>query len=88
MTVEGEPDPATGYVVDLGKLRAAAETVIGDLDHRNLNVDVPWLAGVLPCTENLVVAIWARLQPRVAARPAGTPVLWETPRNYAEYTGD
>ncbi|HET6763249.1 MAG TPA: 6-carboxytetrahydropterin synthase [Longimicrobiaceae bacterium] len=88
VTVEGEPDPATGYVVDLGKLRAAAETVIGDLDHRNLNVDVPWLAGMLPSTENLVVAIWQRLQPLVPRGRLARLVLWETPRNYAEYTGD
>ena len=88
VTVEGEPDPATGYVVDLGKLRAAAETVIGDLDHRNLNVDVPWLQGVLPSTENLVVAIWQRLEPLVPRGRLARLVLWETPRNYAEYTGD
>jgi 6-pyruvoyltetrahydropterin/6-carboxytetrahydropterin synthase len=88
VTVEGEPDPATGYVVDLGKLRAAAETVINDLDHRNLNVDVPWLSGVLPSTENLVVAIWNRLHPLVPRGRLARLVLWETPRNYAEYTGD
>ncbi|MDB4947902.1 MAG: 6-pyruvoyl tetrahydrobiopterin synthase [Gemmatimonadetes bacterium] len=88
VTVEGEPDPDTGYVVDLGHLRAAAESVIGDLDHRNLNVDVPWLAGVLPSTENLVVAIWARLAPLVPRGRLVRLVLWETPRNYAEYTGD
>jgi 6-pyruvoyltetrahydropterin/6-carboxytetrahydropterin synthase len=88
VTVEGEPDPDTGYVVDLGLLRAAAESVIGDLDHRNLNVDVPWLAGVLPSTENLVVAIWGRLAPLVPRGRLVRLVLWETPRNYAEYTGD
>jgi 6-pyruvoyltetrahydropterin/6-carboxytetrahydropterin synthase len=88
VTVQGEPDPATGYVVDLGKLRDAAESVIGDLDHRNLNVDVPWLAGVLPSTENLVVAIWDRLAPLVPRGRLTRLVLWETPRNYAEYSGD
>ena len=88
VTVEGEPDAATGYVVDLGKLRDAAESVIGELDHRNLNVDVPWLAGVLPSTENLVVAIWNRLAPLVPRGRLARLVLWETPRNYAEYTGD
>jgi 6-pyruvoyltetrahydropterin/6-carboxytetrahydropterin synthase len=89
VTVEGQPDPLTGYVVDLGVVRAAAESVIADLDHRNLNLDVPWLEGVIPSTENLVVAIWERLKPRL---PAGGKlvrlVLWETPRNAAEYWGE
>lgn len=88
VTVEGEPDPATGYVVDLGKLRDAADSVLGDVDHRNLNVDVPWLEGVLPSTENLVVAIWNRLAPLVPRGRLAKLVLWETPRNYVEYTGE
>jgi 6-pyruvoyltetrahydropterin/6-carboxytetrahydropterin synthase len=88
VTVEGEPDPATGYVVDLGVLRAEAETVIRDLDHRNLNLDVPWLAGVLPSTENLVVALWSQIEPRVPAGRLVRLVLWETPRNYVEYSGE
>jgi 6-pyruvoyltetrahydropterin/6-carboxytetrahydropterin synthase len=89
VTVEGQPDPVTGYVVDLAAVRDAAETVIVDLDHRNLNLDVPWLEGTIPSTENLVVAIWERLAPRL---PAGGRlvrlVLWETPRNSAEYWGE
>lgn len=89
VTVEGSPDPVTGYVVDLGVVREAAESVIGDLDHRNLNLDVPWLADTIPSTENLVVAIWTRLKPLI---PAGGTlvrlVLWETPRNSAEYSGE
>ena len=88
VTVEGNIDPATGYVVDLGLLRDAAEKVIGDLDHRNLNLDVPWLAGMLPSTENLVVAIWNCLAPQVPRGKLVRLVLWETPRNAAEYTGE
>jgi 6-pyruvoyltetrahydropterin/6-carboxytetrahydropterin synthase len=57
VTVEGEVDPGTGFVYDLKKLREMTEErVIGDLDHRNLNLDVSWLEGVIPTTENLVVA--------------------------------
>jgi 6-pyruvoyltetrahydropterin/6-carboxytetrahydropterin synthase len=89
VTVEGQPDPLTGYVVDLGVVRAAAESVIADLDHRNLNLDVPWLEGVIPSTENLVVAIWERLTPRLPAQGKLVRlVLWETPRNAAEYMGE
>ena len=88
VTVEGSPDPVTGYVVDLGAVKDAAEEVIRDLDHRNLNVDVTWLQGVIPSTENLVVAIWQRLAPRLPAGKLVRLVLWETPRNAAEYWGE
>jgi 6-pyruvoyltetrahydropterin/6-carboxytetrahydropterin synthase len=90
VTVEGAVDPGTGYVMDLKSLRDLVEArVIGDVDHRNLNLDVAWLGGVNPTTENLVVGIWHRMAPQL---PDGVRlvrlVLWETPRNSVEYTGD
>ena len=87
VTVEGTPDPLTGYVVDLAVVKQAAEAVTGDLDHRNLNLDVPWLLDVIPSTENLVVAIWNRLAPAIPGKLVRL-VLWETPRNSAEYSGE
>lgn len=90
VTVEGEIDPETGYVLDLKVLRELVESrVVADLDHGNLNVDVPWMSGVNPTTENLVVAIWRRLSEAMPARVRLTRiVLWETPRNYVEYSGE
>ncbi|HEX7117631.1 MAG TPA: 6-carboxytetrahydropterin synthase [Longimicrobiales bacterium] len=90
VTVEGEVDPETGFVLDLKALRdVVEERVVAEVDHRNLNLDVAWLEGVNPTTENLVVAIWGRI---VDALPAGVRlvrlVLWETPRNYVEYAGE
>jgi 6-pyruvoyltetrahydropterin/6-carboxytetrahydropterin synthase len=90
VTVEGEVDSETGYVLDLKVLRDLVEDrVVSEVDHRNLNVDVGWMDGINPTTENLVVAIWARL---AGSMPAGARlarlVLWETPRNYVEYTGE
>ena len=90
VTVSGPVDPETGYVLDLKILKdILEERVVSDLDHRNLNVQVPWLQGMNPTTENLVVAIWGRI---VDGLPPGLRlvriVLWETPRNYVEYTGD
>jgi len=90
VTVEGPVDDDTGYVLDLKALRDLVESrVIVDLDHGNLNLDVKWLAGMNPTTENLVVAIWDRLQDRM---PAGVRlariVLYETPRNFVEYAGE
>ena len=89
VTVAGAVDPETGFVYDLKALRDAVERlVVADVDHRNLNLDVEWMRGVNPTTENLVVAIWDRLKPEL---PAGVElerlVLWETPRNYVEYDG-
>ncbi|CAN5750124.1 6-carboxytetrahydropterin synthase [soil metagenome] len=89
VTVEGEIDPGTGYVLDLKRLREISEAaVINDLDHRNLNLDVPWLEGILPSTENLVVAIWNRLAPEIPSGRLVRLVLRETPRNSVEYTGE
>jgi 6-pyruvoyltetrahydropterin/6-carboxytetrahydropterin synthase len=90
VTVEGPVDPETGYVMDLKLLRDALEArVVQDLDHRNLNLEVPWLEGVNPTTENLVVAIWNRM---AGSLPEGVRlarlVLHETPRNSVEYTGE
>jgi len=89
VTVEGPVDPETGFVMDLKHLKGALEErVVGDLDHRNLNVEVSWLEGVIPTTENLVVAVWDRL---AGILPEGVRlariVLHETPRNSVEYTG-
>jgi 6-pyruvoyltetrahydropterin/6-carboxytetrahydropterin synthase len=88
VTVDGEVDPRTGYVLDLGELKEVVEGVIAELDHRNLNLDVPWLQGTIPSTENLVVALWGRILPRIPAGRLARLVLWETPRNYAEYKGE
>jgi 6-pyruvoyltetrahydropterin/6-carboxytetrahydropterin synthase len=89
VTVEGPIDAETGYVLDLKKLRELVEArVIGDLDHRNLNLDVAWLDGLNPTTENLVVAIWDRLASNLPDElDLVRIILHETPRNHVEYTG-
>jgi 6-pyruvoyltetrahydropterin/6-carboxytetrahydropterin synthase len=89
VTVEGPVDAETGYVLDLKRLRDLVEArVIADVDHRNLNVDVSWLAEVNPTTENLVVAIWRRLEGWMPANVRLVRlVLHETPRNAVEYEG-
>lgn len=90
VTVEGKIDPETGFVLDLKVLREVVEErVVRELDHSNLNLDIPWLEGVNPTTENLIVAIWDRLS---TALPDSIDlvrlILWETPRNYVEYMGE
>ena len=89
VTVAGEPDPDTGYAIDLGILKGIVhERIVRHVDHANLNLDVVFLHGMMPSTENLVVAFWNRL---VDALPAGRLVslkLFETERNFAEYRGE
>lgn len=90
VTVEGPVDPETGFVMDLKHLKEALERrVLADVDHKNLNTDVDWLAGTNPTTENLAVAIWNRI---TEALPEGVRlakvILHETPRNSVEYVGE
>ena len=89
VTVAGPVDEETGYVMDLGALKALVNRlVVDELDHRNLNLDVPWLNGIIPSTENLAVAIWERIVAHIPAPAAlDRVVLWETPRQWAEYRG-
>ena len=90
VTVEAELNPETGFVMDLGDLKDLVESeVVEDLDHKNLNLDVEWMQGTITSTENLIVRIWGRLEKSL---PEGVTlsrlVLWETDRNYVEYTGN
>ena len=90
VTVSGPVDAETGYVMDLKDLKDLVNRqVVDDLDHRNLNLDVPWLEGVIPSTENLVVSIWERIVPLIPP-PAKLDrlVLRETPRHWVEYSGE
>ena len=88
VTVEGEVNPETGYVIDLGELKQRLhELVVDHVDHRFLNDEVDWLAGVIPTAENLVLAIWTRLEGRLDGLTLVNVKLWETARNIAEYRG-
>ena len=88
VTVEGPLDPETGWVMDFAVLKAiVAERVVRKCDHRNLNVDVDFLAGVIPTAENLAVRFWNELAPYVAPARLVEVVLHETERNKVVYTG-
>jgi len=88
VSVKGRADPATGYVIDLGELKDIIRRQITDkCDHRNLNLDVDFLSGIIPSTENLVVAFWNQLAPHITRGRLRCVRLWETERNRAEYFG-
>ena len=92
VTVAGEPDPVTGFVVDLKWLKDVMEReVLAAYDHKHLNLDVPEFKNAIPTTENIAIAVWRRLEPVVTA--AGGARLsrirtYETPEIFAEYRGE
>jgi len=92
VTVAGEPDPVTGFVVDLKWLKDVIERQVLDAwDHRHLNLEVPEFAKALPTTENLALAAWKRLAPAVAAAQGAQLSrvrVYETPEIFAEYRGE
>ncbi|NND71579.1 MAG: 6-carboxytetrahydropterin synthase [Rhodothermales bacterium] len=87
--VVGEPSAETGYVIDLGELKKIAnDRVIDKCDHKNLNLEVDFMRGVIPSTENFAIAIWNEL---ADALPSGTLSLirlYETENNWVEYRGE
>jgi 6-pyruvoyltetrahydropterin/6-carboxytetrahydropterin synthase len=88
VTVAGEVDPRTGYVLDLGDLKRVVEREVVDrVDHRNMNVDVEMMRGVIPTTENIVVQFWRVIEPHVAPARLTRLRLWETENHYVEYEG-
>ncbi len=88
VSVRGQPDPATGYVIDLTDLNALIQThILAHCDHRNLNEEVEFLRGVIPSTENLAIAFWHQLAPHITSGQLHCVKLYETPRNFAEFYG-
>jgi 6-pyruvoyltetrahydropterin/6-carboxytetrahydropterin synthase len=89
VTVRGWPDKRTGMVMNLTDLKAAInESVINWVDHKHLNYDVPWLEGVIPTTELLVMAFWERLVPVFPEGLLYEVKLFETENNIAVYQGE
>lgn len=91
VTVAGEPSPATGYVIDLSELsRIMHERVIDLVDHKNIDLDVPFMKGRYSSTENLAIAIWEQLDQPI--RDLGGKMvrvkLQETENNFVEYHGE
>jgi 6-pyruvoyltetrahydropterin/6-carboxytetrahydropterin synthase len=92
VTVKGMPDPETGFVIDLKKLSILIrENIIQQVDHKNLNLDVPFMQGQLASTENLIIAFWKILEPLIPGISSSrlhSLKLYETPRNFVEYFGE
>lgn len=90
VTVKGNPDPVTGFVIDLKKLSTLIKSkVIDKLDHKNINLDVDFMTGKMPSTEILAVEIWNQLHNEIRNLGAALHCvkLMETENNCAEYYG-
>lgn len=88
VSVSGPVDEKTGYVIDLGILKQIVEReVVNKADHKNFNLEVDFMKGVIPTTENIIVAMWRVLEPAISPAKLTKLVLWETANNYVEYDG-
>jgi 6-pyruvoyltetrahydropterin/6-carboxytetrahydropterin synthase len=89
VSVTGEIDPETGYVIDIKELTDYIyEEVEKPFDHKNLNLDVPEFENRNPTAENIVVVIWNKIKKRLPADFDLEVVLYETPRNFVTYKGN
>lgn len=88
VSVTGEIDPETGYVIDVKIISDLVKTLVEDaFDHKNLNLDVPEFHDLNPTAENIAVVIWHKLRPHIGLDKDLEVVLYETPRNFVTYKG-
>ena len=85
--IYGEINKITGMVIDLNILKKIIKKEIEDeLDHKNLNLDIPYFKKMIPSTENLAVYIWKKLNKAIELNCKISVILYETPRNFVEYS--
>jgi 6-pyruvoyltetrahydropterin/6-carboxytetrahydropterin synthase len=89
VTVTGEVNPDTGFVIDIKKLKEIMhEFVISKVDHKNLNLDTEFMKGINPTSENIAIAIWNQLVSNIPGGKLYSVMLYETENNYFEYKGE
>ena len=87
--VKGEVDHVTGVVIDLKELKDIIKNEVEELlDHKNLNLDVPYFKKVIPTAENICIFIWNILRDKISKDNELAVTLYETPRNFVKYSGN
>jgi 6-pyruvoyltetrahydropterin/6-carboxytetrahydropterin synthase len=87
--VTGEPDPVTGYVIDMKVLSdIVKENILIKFDHKNLNLDTDEFENLNPTAENISIVIWNILRSKIDSKYALKITLYETERNFVEYPAD
>ena len=88
VSVTGEINPDTGFIMDLGHLKKiVTEHVIAKVDHSQIEIDIPWFKGKQPSTENMVVWMWRQIAPHLKKGSLQRIRLQETPTIYTDYHG-
>ena len=88
VSVTGEIDKETGYVIDIKTLKEIIKTEVEDaFDHKNLNIEVPEFKELNPTAENIVVVIYNKLKPKLDSQLELEITLYETPRNFVTFSG-
>ena len=88
VTLSGEVCDDTGMVFDLKELKKLTQReIIDKVDHKNLNVDVDYLKGIIPTAENLAIKFWELLEPKITKGRLHEIKLYESERNYVAYRG-
>ncbi|HPF97156.1 MAG: 6-carboxytetrahydropterin synthase [Flavobacteriaceae bacterium] len=88
VSVTGEIDSETGYVIDIKDLKEIIKTQVEDvMDHKNLNLEVEEFKDLNPTAENIVVVIYNRIKPFIKSEMDLEITLYETPRNFVTYSG-
>jgi 6-pyruvoyltetrahydropterin/6-carboxytetrahydropterin synthase len=89
VSVTGEIDPETGYVIDMKELKDIIYSEVElAFDHKNLNLDVEEFKDLNPTAENIVVVIWNKIRKKIDLKHDLEVVLYETPRNFVSYKGN
>jgi len=88
VSVTGEIDKETGYVIDIKILKEIIKVEVEDaFDHKNLNIEVPEFINLNPTAENIAVVIYNKLKPKLDSQFELEITLYETPRNFVTYSG-
>ena len=88
VSVTGEINPETGYVIDMGELKKIIKNEVEErLDHKNLNLDVPHFSNTIPSAENICIYIYDIIKDNIDSQFKLSVRLYETPRNFVEYSG-
>lgn len=89
VTVAGAPPADTGMVIDLKELAEIVDRELIELvDHKHLNLDVPFLKGIIPTAENMAIAFWKILEPKIPQGKLSSIKLYESGNNFVEYKGE
>ena len=88
VNITGNVDPVTGMVMDLKDLKDLIKNEVEEaFDHKNLNIQVPEFADLIPSAENIAIVIYNKLLPNIEQGKSLEIILYETPRNFVKYSG-